>query len=183
MRVTAPCSQPSNGERLLDLGQQGREGQGPGGSSPPSSVSCGQEGAVGVRLGQATGPQGNPALWGKERAASPGLMGLRKEGNQPHSSASAPCPAAISSPTPQAGCAVPRSRPTEDRTGVQGFFKVKQQLGASVWSPPLLTLINPKISKALGGPQITLGLQTGRQDYLVNRSLQPLCPCGHRWAF
>lgn len=33
---------------------------------------------MGVRLGQATGPQGNPALWGKERAASPGLMGKRE---------------------------------------------------------------------------------------------------------
>lgn len=33
---------------------------------------------MGVRLGQATGPLGNPALWGKERAASPGLMGLGK---------------------------------------------------------------------------------------------------------
>lgn len=29
-----------------------------------------------VGLGQASGPQGNPVLWGKERAASPGLMGL-----------------------------------------------------------------------------------------------------------
>lgn len=94
MGVTAPCSQPSNGERLLGLGQQGTEGQCPGGSSPPSSMSCGQEGAVGVGLGQATGPQGNPALWGKKRAASPGLMGLGEEGNQAHSSASAPCPAA-----------------------------------------------------------------------------------------
>lgn len=123
-------------------------------------------------LGQAAGPQGNPALWGKERAASPGLMGLGEERNQPHSSASAPRPAAISSPNPQAGCAVPRSCPTEARkTGVQGLTKVKQQLGAPVWSPPLLTLINLKMSKALGGPQITLRLQTGEQDYLVNRSL------------
>lgn len=60
-------------------------------------------------LGQATGPQGNPVLWGKERAASPGLMGLGEEGNQPHSSASAPSPVAISSPNPQPSCAVLRS--------------------------------------------------------------------------
>lgn len=33
---------------------------------------------MGMGLGQATGPQGNPALWGKERAACPGLMGLGK---------------------------------------------------------------------------------------------------------
>lgn len=107
---------------------------------------------MGVGLGQATGPQGNPALWGKERAASPGLMGLGEEENQPHSSASAPHPAAVSSPTPQAGCAVPRSCPREDRkTGVQGLIKVKQQLGVSSRSSLLLTLINPKMSKALGG--------------------------------
>lgn len=60
---------------------------------------------MGVGLGQATGPQGNPALWGKERAASPGLMGLGEEGNQAHSSASAPCPEVISFPTPQADMA------------------------------------------------------------------------------
>lgn len=92
---------------------------------------------MGVGLGQATGPQGNPALWGKDRAASPGLMGLGAKGNQPHGPAFAPCPAAISSPAALAGCAEPRSCPTEDRkTGIQGLFKVKQQLGASVWSPP-----------------------------------------------
>lgn len=52
---------------------------------------------MGVGLGQATGPQGNPALWGKERAASPGLMGLGKR-DRPHSSAL--CPAVISTPPP-----------------------------------------------------------------------------------
>lgn len=52
---------------------------------------------MGVRLGQATGPLGNPALWGKERAASPGLMGLGKR-DRPHSSAL--CPAVLNAPTP-----------------------------------------------------------------------------------
>lgn len=87
---------------------------------------------MGVGLGQDTCPQGNPALWGKEWAASPGLMGLGEDGNQLHSSASAPRRAAISSPNPQAGYAVPTEVippcPTEDRdTGIQGLMKVKQQ--------------------------------------------------------
>lgn len=63
---------------------------------------------MGMGLGQAIGPQGNPALWGKERAASPGLMGLGKRKTKPHSSARAqflqpPCWLCTAEVTPHRG--------------------------------------------------------------------------------
>lgn len=132
-----------------------REGRARVQEGPVLLLVVARKGAVGVGLGQATGPQGNPALWGRV-GSQPRIDGVGGRGE--HSPASARCPATISSPNPHAGCAVLRSCPTEDRkTGVQGLIKVKQQLGVSVRPAPLLTLINPKMSRALRDPQITLG--------------------------
>lgn len=64
---------------------------------------------------------------------------------------------------------------------VPGLITVKQQVGY-LCGPPTPTLITPTMNRVLGGPQITLRLQTGGQEYLINRSLRPRVLL-HRWAF
>lgn len=103
---------------------QGSRRPGSSASTPPPSVSCGQEG-LGAGLGPATGPQGNPAPCEQKWAASPGPDGLGGKGGLAHSPGFYPTPLLF---TNAPGVEVMPRKPRG-----QGLAKVKQQVGASRW--------------------------------------------------
>lgn len=109
---------------------------------------------MGVGLGQAPGPQGNPALWGKERAASPGLMEL---GKREPTTQLWPGPSGHQSPQPPLAVHYPGRGPQKTERLGSKVITVKQQVGC-LCGPRLATLTTPKMSRARGGPQIALRL-------------------------